>query len=400
MTKTPLGEGPAVPSLLRELNERVILNTVWEHGPVHRAEIARLTGLSKPTASLALESLVSSGLLIETPRAPEATGRAASFFTAATTAGLVLAVDIGSRYIRGMLTDLAGHPLATTEVPLRRTSLNGVLSTVLAVRDRLAELSKTNPDDVTTAVVGTPGIINPDTGIVTEPGFLVCLEGKDLRSLLAQHLGTDVVLENDVNLIAVGEQRAGHGVGVNDFAVLSVGSGLGVGLILQGSLHRGAHGAAGEVHFIPFAQVSSGPDWMTDPAAQGVEQMAAKAATRRRRTSLTPPYEVVDVFAAARAGDPAAREVIDMEARTIALYLTALSAVVDVRLVILAGGIGDNGDLLLLPVRQAVAGILREPPRVEASNLGRAAVLHGAASIGRDRARDLLFSQRTLLDRT
>ena len=360
---------------------------------------ARLTGLSKPTVSLALASLVSSGLLIETARAPEAAGRAASFFTPARSAGLVLAVDIGSRYVRGRLTDLAGETLAERDMPLRRTSLAGVLGTVTAVRDRLADESGTSPAQVTTAVVGTPGIINPTSGVVTEPGFLVALEGKDLRELLVEHLGSDVILENDVNLIAVGEHEAGHGIGVSDFAVLAVGSGLGVGLILRGELHRGAHGAAGEVHFIPFAKVSAGPEWETDPAGIGVEQMAAAAASRTRGSALAPPFEAADVFAAARAGDAAALEVVGQEARAIALYLVALSAVVDVRLVVLAGGIGGNGDLLLEPVREAVADMIRVPPQVESSSLGRAAVLVGAAAIGRRRARDLLFTGRTVSGR-
>ena len=160
-----------------------------------------------------------------------------------------------------------------------------------------------------------------------------------------------VHVENDINLAALGEQWRGVARGVDDFAFLSIGTGLGAGLVLRGELHRGRHGAAGEVDFVA---AGSGVD--IDPCAAAVVG-AGRAARRRarRRTTLAPPYDVRAVFAAARAGDAVARAVVEEEARRIALHIVPLAAVADVALVVLGGGLGANGDLLLEPVRALLA---------------------------------------------
>jgi predicted NBD/HSP70 family sugar kinase len=178
--------------------------------------------------------------------------------------------------------------------------------------------------------------------------------------------------------------------GVDDFAFLSVGTGLGAGLVLGGELHRGRHGAAGEVDY-----VAAGLERDLDPCAAAVSGMAARlAAEPGASTSLAPPFEVPGVFAAARAGDPVGLAVVEEEARRIALNIVPIAAVADVALVVLGGGVSANGDLLLAPVRERLAGWVPYPPRVEVSSLGEAAVLTGALSVGVRRALDSVFVNR------
>ena len=122
---------------------------------------------------------------------------------------------------------------------------------------------------------------------------------------------------------------------------------MGAGLVLRGELHRGHNGAAGEVD---FALVGLAQD--VDPCAGAVSAFAARLAAERGGTTvLAPPYDARDIFAAARAGDAFAREVVDEVARRIALHIVPVAAVTDVSLVVLGGGLGANGDLLLEPVR-------------------------------------------------
>lgn len=400
MLTTGSSGGPAVPALLRELNERIVLEAVWQHAPVHRAELARITGLSKPTVSLSLQSLVSAGLVSEQAKDPKRASRAASFFHPVVGAGTVLTLDIGARFIRGRLTDLAGDSLAQLDLPLRRLSLKQVVATVREVADTLLTTADVRLDAVAAAVVGTPGIIDPDTGLVSETGALPSLAGVDLEAVLRDALQVEVMIENDVNLMALGEQAEGHGREAADFVVVSVGSGLGAGLVLRGELYRGAHGGAGEIDLVPFREVTDRPAYLVDPAADGVMAMAREAAGAARGSSLREPFEPSAVFGAARAGDEAAREVVRQEARAVAWYLAVVAAVVDVELVVIAGGIGVNGDLLLEPLREQLHGMLPFPPRVEMSTLGGGAVLAGAVAMGRRLARDRLFAARVVHDRS
>ena len=177
-------------------------------------------------------------------------------------------------------------------------------------------------------------------------------------------------------------------VGVDDFVFLSIGTGLGAGLVLGGELHSGRHGAAGELDY-----TRAGRSEEDDPCAGAVLELAARLATGAE-TTLEPPYDTRAIFAAARGGDKVARAIVQEEARRIALHVVPVAAVADVALVVLGGGIGANGDLLLDPVRALLADWLPYPPRVEVSSLGETAVLTGALSLGVHSARENVFANR------
>jgi predicted NBD/HSP70 family sugar kinase len=206
------------------------------------------------------------------------------------------------------------------------------------------------------------------------------LEGRRFADELQAALGLPVELENDINLAALGEQWQGIARGVNDFVFLSVGTGLGAGLVLGGELHRGRNGAAGELDFA-LGELGEAHD----PAAPQVAELA------RKRTGLDDPPAL---FAAARAGDRIARAVVEEVARRIALHLAPVAAVADVELVVLGGGIGANGDLLLDPVARMLVEWLPFPPRIAVSTLGEAAVLTGAVAVGLQAALENVFARR------
>jgi predicted NBD/HSP70 family sugar kinase len=132
-----------------------------------------------------------------------------------------------------------------------------------------------------------------------------------------------------------------------------------------------------------------------DPSGAALTLLTERlAATGEHSTGLRPPYDGRAVFAAARGGDPLARAVVDEVARRIAAHIASVSAVADVGLVVLGGGLGTNGDLLLGPVREHVAEWLPYAPRVEVSSLGEAAVLTGALAVGLRAALDNVFAKR------
>jgi predicted NBD/HSP70 family sugar kinase len=175
---------------------------------------------------------------------------------------------------------------------------------------------------------------------------------------------------------------------VADFAFLLVGAGLGAAVVIDWKLHRGHNGAAGELD-----AVRSGRSDEVDPCAAAIAEHAADLAAGKD-TVLEPPYEVQEIFAAARTGDTVAAAVVEETARRIALHVLPLAATLDLPLVVLGGSVGANSDLLV-PVRRHLEELLPFPaPRVEVSALGEAAVIEGALAAGADAALERVFERR------
>src|SRR5881392_158869 len=366
----------ATPPLLRDLNERTVLETIRAGSPISRAEISRRSGISKPTVSLALQSLLQAELVRETAERPDGPGYGAVYFEPVAEAAVVLGLDLGARFVRGAVCDLAGTVRARQDVELTVAEVAGAVEAIERLRTSLLGAAGLDPDRIDGVVVGVPGVVETGSGVLRLAENVAGLEGRAFAEELRNALGLPATLENDINLAALGEQWQGVARGVHDFVFLSVGTGMGAGLVLGGELHRGRHGAAGEIDFalVAFDGV--------DPAAPQVSQLAGGGDPRA-------------VFGAAREGDADARAVVEEVARRIALHLAPIAAVADVELVVLGGGIGANGDLLLDPVSRQLADWLPFPPRLAVSTLGEAAVLTGAVAVGLQAALENVFARRT-----
>ena len=197
-----------------------------------------------------------------------------------------------------------------------------------------------------------------------------------------------MTLENDVNLAALGEQWQGVARGVDDFVFLSIGTGMGAGLVLNGELHRGHHGAAGEVD---FALVGLGTGRRSVRRSHlRVRGTPRRGARRGDGPMLRPPFDARDIFAAARAGDALAQDIVDEVARRIALHVVPIAAVTDVSLAVLGGGLGANGDLLLRPVRELLGSWIPYPPRSTSRASAKPPCSRGARDRPSHRARQRL----------
>jgi predicted NBD/HSP70 family sugar kinase len=370
----------AVPGLLKRINEREVLETIRAGAPISRAEISRRAGISKPTVSLALQSLLASGLVREAERGPDGPGYGAVYFEPVAEAALVLGLDIGARFLRGAVSDLDGTIRARHDVELAVADAAGAVGASARLRAALLAASALESERVDNVVVGVPGVVAAD-GTLRLAENVAGLEGRRFADELQDALELPVTLENDINLAALGERWQGVARGVADFVFLSVGTGMGAGLVLGGELHRGRNGAAGE---IDFALV--GIDQTVDPSAAQVSELAHDLAGLAADPRT--------VFASARRGEAGALAVVDEVARRIALHLAPIAAVADVELVVLGGGIGANGDLLLDPIGGLLGEWLPFPPRIAVSTLGEAAVLTGAVAVGLQAALENVFTRR------
>ena len=378
----------AVPALLRDLNDRTVLEAIRRSAPISRAQISRRAGISKPTVSLALRALLDAGLVREASAADDGPSYGAVFFEPVPEAALVLGFDLGVRFLRGGLSDLRGEVRARQDVEIGGLHVDAVVDAAHGLRAALERASGLDGGLVDCAVVGVPGVVSAESPFVRLAGDVPGLGERSLAADLEAQLGVPVTLENDVNLAALGEHARGVARGVDDFAFVSVGSGLGAGLVLDGRLHRGRNGAAGELDY-----ARGGRDEQDDPCAAAISGFAQCLAASSA-TTLEAPYGTRAIFAAARAGDDVARAVVEETARRIAVHVLPVATAVDVSLVVLGGGIGSNGDLLLEPIRQLLVDWLPFPPRVEVSALADGAVLAGALATGVEVARESVFVNR------
>jgi predicted NBD/HSP70 family sugar kinase len=382
---------PATPPLLKDLNERTVLETIRSDAPISRAEISRRAGISKPTVSMALRSLLDVGLVRSTEPDGDGPRYGATFFEPVAEAAGVLGLDLGARFLRGGVCDLSGEVRARRDVELAGADPRRVFEAAAELTGLLVEDSGLSRDRLRSAVVGVPGVVDATTGRISLAENAHGLDGLEVGAELQRELGMSVAVENDVNLAALGERWRGVASDGHDFAFLSIGTGLGAGLVLRGELHRGHHGAAGEVDYA----FGEGLERAIDPCAAAlVAFVREQAASGGHATRLSEPFAVPDVFAAAREGDELAVAAVAEEARRIALHIAPLAAVADIGLVVIGGGIGANGDLLLEPVRAELTARLPYPPRVEVSALGDAAVLSGALSVGLEDALEAVFVNR------
>ncbi|MET9883728.1 ROK family transcriptional regulator [Streptomyces sp. NPDC006430] len=390
MTSSDEGaEQPWTPQRQRSANERLLWDRLRAGGAASRAQLARETGLSKPTVSSALAALEQAGLVRKVgTHAPER-GRIAVLYAPDPTAGYALGVDIGRSWLRVALADLDGTVVARSGVRNGARTANSMADLAVSAARGLVADSGLDPRKVTRAVVGTPGVYDEDTRRVRYAQHLPGWGRPGLLDRIRDGLGLPVAVQNDANLAALGEYTYGVGAGSRLFVYLMIGTGLGMGIVSEGRLFTGAHGGAGEIGFLPWAgRREPEPDSMEDAvSAEAVVQEA-------RAHGMTGPLSAKDVFDAARAGDPAAARAVELEGERLAHTVAAVSAVLDPDLVVLGGGVGHSADLLLRTVRQTLRTLTPLRPKVVPSGLGEDAVLLGAVATALDAARDLAFEGR------
>jgi predicted NBD/HSP70 family sugar kinase len=290
---------------------------------------------------------------------------------------LVVGIDLGGTKVRAGLASLEGRLLTETVEPTRTGP--ELVAQLAAMVERLGVQAKGR---VAATAVGGAGVPDPGGANFSMAPNLGDLRAFNLAGDLRDRLGHPVVLENDVNVAALGELHAGAGLEADSFAFVSVGTGIGVGLVLDRRLWPGAKGGAGEVGYLPL-----GADPL-DPANQRrgpLEEMVAGDALARRYETATgsSPVTAVDVFDRALDGDEAAVWAIDTEAQWLATALAAVDSVVDPGLFVLGGGIGSRPELLE-PLRHWLRLLGRPSLQVRPSALGAKAPILGAVRLAID----------------
>ncbi|MGW1208583.1 ROK family transcriptional regulator [Streptomyces sp. NPDC002499] len=373
---------------LRSTNERLLLDRLRSAGAASRAQLARETGLSKPTVSSALASLATAGLVHEVgTHAPER-GRTAVLYAPDPAAGYALGVDVGRSWLRVAVADLDGAVVARADVRNRARGSAAMADLVVGAARQVVESSGVDPAEVVHGVVGTPGVYDEKRRRVRYAMHLPGWGRAGLIDRMGEELGIPLEVHNDANLAALGEYTYGVGAGSRLFAYILIGTGLGMGVVAEGKLFTGAHGLAGEIGFLPWPGQQK-PETLED-AVSGVAVVEAA-----RTFGMSGQLTAKAVFDAARHGNPAAVKAVQLEGERIAHTVAAAAAVLDPDLVVLGGGVGHSVDLLLRPVREHLRALTPLRPKVVPSRLGEDAVLLGAVATALGTARDVVFERRS-----
>ena len=370
-----------------------MLEFIRRAGPVARAQIARDTGLSKPTVSQALGALERARLVREAGRTSGGKGPTAMLYELNPKAGWVVGLDVGRDWVRAAIADVSGEIVARHDERARVRSAATLIGQLGEIAHGLAAEAGIRWRQVTFAMVGSPGVFEPTRGQVALAHNLPGWGRQGLVEAVQRELGTNTAFENDVNLAAMGERWRGLGRDVDDFVYLHVGTGVGLGLVFDGELFRGASGAAGEIAYLPIG--APDPHELRSRRRGALERSlgAEGVVAAARREGMRAPLTAKSVFDAARKGDDRALRVVDSVAGWIARAIASVVPVVDPDLVILGGGIGHNGDLLLEPVTAELRALSPFLPRLAVSALGEDAAVVGAVAMALRAAQERLFAR-------
>ncbi|MFG3581762.1 ROK family transcriptional regulator [Micromonospora chersina] len=380
---------PGTPRLLRALNDRAALELLLEQGPLTRARIGELTGLSKVTASQLVERLEERGLVARVGEQAGGRGPNAQLYAVRPGSAYVVGVDVGAERVVAACADITGAVVGRVEQSTKDTDDPvGVVhnAVVQAASSAGAELSS-----VRRIVLGTPGLVDPGTGDITF-AFNLPRWHSGLLAALREDLHTPVVFENDVNLAAVAEAQSGAAQGTADFVLVWVDAGVGLAIMLGGRLHHGSSGAAGEIGYLPVPGVPIPRD-VSKRAKPAFQQLAGADAVRA--VAAEHGFAAVGAADAVRAAIAAGTEggpMLDELARRLALGVASTCVVLDPPLVVLAGEVGQAGGAALAErVQHEVAAITLVRPRVVSTGLTEEPILRGALRTALDAVRDEVF---------
>jgi len=355
--------------LIKDINRNLVLNLIKSRGPISRVELARLSGLSPATISSISADFIAAGLVHEMGQGESTGGRRPVMLRLNHKAGFVVGVKLMEHSVATAVTDLDAevlyHQLASLKVPgnpaPRSAEPEELLQELIRVIEATIRESHVAPERLLGIGVGMAGVVDAEHGLSRYSPFFGW-EGVQIAQPLAEHFKLDVYLENDVNTLTIAEQWFGYGHGVDHFLVVTVGRGIGAGLVANGQFYRGAIGGAGEVGHMTLK--ADGP-----PCACGkrgcLEALASDEAIvlqsrQAAESDLLPALSGVKeltldaVVAAAEAGDPTAAQILAEAGRWLGIGIANLVNILNPQLVIVAGEGVRAGEWRLQPMREAI----------------------------------------------
>jgi predicted NBD/HSP70 family sugar kinase len=391
---------PATPSLLRELNDRTALELLLIRGPMTRAQVGEYTGLSKVTAAQLLARLEERGLVQVTGTQSGGRGPNAAVYAVVPSSAYVAGLHVEAEVVSAGVADITGRVVTVVAID-PKGSLDPVALVHKAV-SAACDSAGIEPDLLRVFVIGSPGVVDPHTGdirlAVNMPEW-----HEGVLDALRNDLGRAVIIENDANLAAMAEHAVGAARDVDDFALVWLGTGLGLAAVLGGRAHKGVAGAAGEIGYLPVPGVGL-PEDVHRPATGSFQSLAGASVVRRLAADFgfsggsgpdvaVAAKAVEAAVADAAAGGAQGKSFLGELASRVALGVASICVVLDPGLVVLGGAVGlAGGTELAGRVAAEVGRICPATPNVVPTQLASGPVLRGAILAAVDEMRRELLA--------
>src|SRR5829696_7692000 len=378
----------------RAINQGLVLRTLYDLGPVSRAEVARLTGLTRTTVSDVVAEFLADGLVEEAGRGPSSGGKAPILVRVIPDARFVIGLDLGEDAFVGALIDLRGGIRLRVDAPIDGRDGQAALAAVERVVDELVAAAP--PGTLLGIGVGTPGLVDTTTGTIR---WAVNLDWQDLPlgGLLQERTGLPAYVANDSRAAAMGEHLFDLGRRTPNLVAIKIGTGIGAGIVLGGELLQGDGFGAGEIGHTSVvddgAACRCGRFGCLETVASSRAIVAAALEAARahpdselgRRLAAARTLTVEDVAEAAAAGDEPARRVAVAAGRWLGRALAGVISTLDVHEVVLVGAATQLGEPWLTAVRDEAArralGLLTRDVRIDIGGRAEDVVLLGASAL-------------------
>lgn len=383
--------------------EAEVMRALRKQGSISRTEISGITSWSKAKASQEIRSLVDKGYLVEIGEGASKGGRKPRLLRINNQLGYMVGVDIGATSIDVALADVTGKILQrcsqTADVRNRPEVLLGACVELIK---EVVSLQSCQTNQILGIGVGVPGPVDFARGVLVAPPLMPGWENFPIRNFFKESFPSAyVVVDNDVNIMALGEQRAGDGERIDHFIFVKIGTGIGAGIMSNGKIHRGSDGCAGDIGHIcvdkegPLCScgnkgcleaMSAGPA-ITAKALEAI-QNGSSSTLRQMRESNGGVIRPEDVNAACREGDQAALDIIRASGQMVGDVLASLVNFFNPSHIFIGGGIANFGNHLLVAIRRAV--LHRSLPlatthlTIKFSSMGSDAGVTGAIALALD----------------
>jgi glucokinase len=369
---------------MRAINRSSILELIRCVGPISRSRIAEELKVSLPTVMRIVDELTAEGWVHETGEKEWSGGRKRTLVNFSGSDHQIIGIDLGGTKIYGALADFNGKILDEVYIDHHQAQADDSLQVVIHVIDELLKVASHGEIPVCGIGIGVPGITNTETG---EVSFAPALAWQrfPLKARLAERYPYPIVIENDVNLAALGEVWFGsEDCNEQNLVLIAIGTGIGAGVVINGNIYSGAHHIAGEIGYLlldrghlgrkypgfgAFEQVASGT---------GIADQARLICAGQLSTETLGSLTSEDVFAAARRHEKWAETIL---AETIDYLAQAIAAIVllyDPDVVLLGGGVSRSADLLIEPILKRLDGAIPTLPNLAVTRLGYRGAVMGA----------------------
>ena len=368
---------------MQYINRSAILEILRKESPVSRTYLAKRLDVSLPTVMRTVDKLIEEELIRPVDETEWSGGRRRALLEFNTESHVVIGVDLGGTKMYVAIADFGGSILGENSLLHHETSGEESYQHLIDLIQNLLENVNLDGRNLRGIGIGAPGITHHEDGIVS---WAPSLNWRDfpLKSRLADHFNLPVIVDNDVNLAVLGELWFGVGQNYQNIVLISVGTGIGAGIVIDGALYRGTHQAAGEIGYIIPDRKFLGREYEGFGALEslasgsGIVERAKQYLTKQKIDIDIDSLSTQDVFEAMGRGEQWAHPIIDETVDYLAIAIASVSVLFDPELIVLGGGVSRSADHLIEPIINRIEGAIPITPTIVASSLGRQAAVMGA----------------------